>query len=495
MLEVLHPGIFFDEVVASDDGANTRVVNQVPVNYGATKITGAPLGVASFVGTAPRGALLKPVLLTSWIDYVNEFGGFDVNSMLAYAVKGFFENGGQRCYVVRTVKYNAGVKSSAIASLLLKDSTGTTDSIKVEAKNDGVWGNNLSVVVEAGSVAGKFNLKVYYKGVVAEQYINEDLTTIEANDDASKLIRCTVIGSQIPKPLTSTSLTGGQDGLTGIADADYTAGIDMLKEIDINLIAVPNITSQAVQKYLTDFADKRNDCFAILDAPMSMTAGQVATYVTSTASFNTQFGAMYFPYVVVSDPIGIGKNPTKKVPPSGHVCGIIARTHATLGVWRAPAGIEAQVYGIIDLEHRVSDSEQDVLNPINVNCLRQFDGVGIVVWGTRLMNSDATFRYIPTRATVTYIEDSLAKDMKWTNFKPNDETLWRMIASNVDTFLNGIWVNRGLKGATPAEAYFVKCDEEINTPDVVDMGKTFCDIGLALNKPNEFTIFRLSLRK
>jgi phage tail sheath protein FI len=495
MLQVLHPGIFFDEVVASDDGANTRVTSQVAVNYGARAITGAPVGVGAFVGTAPRGKVGVPVLITSWVDYVNEFGGFDVNSSLAYAVKGFFENGGTRCYIVRTVKYNAGVKSSAIASLLLKDSGATADSIKVEAKNDGAWGNGLSVVVQAGAKTGTFNLVVYYKGVIAEQFVGETLATIEENAGASKLIKVTVLGANIPAPKASTSLTGGADGLTGIADADYQVGIDGLKDTKLNLIAVPNITSQAVQQGLLTFVNGRKDCFAILDAPMSMTAGQVATYATQTANLISDFGAMYFPYLVVADPIGIGKNPTKKVPPSGHVMGVIARTHATLGVWRAPAGVEAKVYGVLELEHKVADSEQDVLNPININCLRQFDGEGIVVWGTRLLSESPTYRYFPARATVTHIEESLAKDMKWTNFKPNDEALWRMISSSVDTFLNGIWVNRGLKGATPAEAYFVKCDAEVNTADVVDLGITYCDIGLALHKPNEFTIFRLSLRK
>lgn len=174
--------------------------------------------------------------------------------------------------------------------------------------------------------------------------------------------------------------------------------------------------------------------------------------------------------------------------------GVIARQDATNGVWRAPAGIDCQVYGIIDLDHNVSDPEQDILNPVNVNCLRKFDGVGIVVWGARTLSANNVFRYIPARRTVTFIEDSLEANMKWTNFKPNTETLWSMIHTNVENFLNGIWVNGGLKGDSPEKAYYVKCDGEINTPDVVDAGKTYCDIGLALNRPNEFTIFRLSLR-
>ena len=500
MLQTLHPGIFFDESVAVD-GANVKVSTQVAVNYGHQPISNAPTNIGAFVGTAPRGRIGEPVLITSWTDYVNEFGGFDVNSYLAYAVKGFFENGGTKCYVVRTVKYNAGVKSSAIASLLVKDVTGTTDSLQVKAKNDGVWGNNISVVIDdVDETAKTFTLKVYYKGVLAEQFVKAKLDTIEEEAKASKLVSISVVGTKIPKALTTTALAGGQDGISGISDSDYLGdeavgnGLHALDKVKFNLVAIPAMTSQAIHQGLLNYTSLRKGTFAILDAPMSMTAEQVATYVTTTASLVGDFGAIYYPYIVVSDPIGVGKNPTKKVAPSGHIMGVIARQDATNGVWRAPAGIDCQVYGVIDLDYNVSDPEQDILNPVNVNCLRKFDGVGIVAWGARTLSVNNVFRYISVRRTVTFIEDSLAANMKWTNFKPNDETLWSMIRTNVENFLNGIWVNRGLKGDSPEKAYYVKCDGEINTPDVVDAGKTYCDIGLALNRPNEFTIFRLSLR-
>ena len=499
MLQTLHPGIFFEESI-NNDGANIQV-SQVGANYGQQPVNKAPTNIGAFVGTAPRGKVGEAVLITNWTEYVNEFGGFDVNSYLAYAVKGFFENGGTQCYVVRTVKYTTGTKSSAIASIMLKDSTTTTDSLNVKAKNDGEWGNSISVEVsEVNDIKHTFELKVYYKGVLTEKFVDATLDTIEEESKNSKLVNITVIGNAIPVKKSAQVLTGGLDGLTGIGDTDflgdeqYANGLHALDNVKFNLVAIPSVTSQAVHKGLLDYVNKRTDCFAILEAPMNMSASQVATYVTTTASLSSDYGAMYYPYLKVSDPIGVGKNPTKLVPPSGHVMGVIAKQDAINGVWRAPAGVDCTVAGVIDIDHNVSNSEQDVLNPIGVNCLRKMDNVGIVVWGARTLSNNSTFRYIPSRRLVNYIEDSLEASMRWTNFKPNDEALWGMIQSNVEIFLNGIWANRGLKGATPEEAYTVKCDGEINNADAIESGRTYCDIGLALNRPNEFTIFRLNIR-
>ena len=499
MLQTLHPGIFFEESL-NNDGASIQV-SQVGANYGQQPVNQAPTNVGAFIGTAPRGKVGKAVLISNWTEYVTEFGGFNINSYLAYAVKGFFENGGTQCYIVRTVKYTEGTKSSAIASLMLKDSTTTTDSLNVKAKNDGAWGNDITIeVAEVNDPEKNFTLHVYYKGILTEKFVKATLDTIEEESKASKLVDITVLGTTLPVKKGAQALTGGLDGLTGISDADflgdsqYGNGLHALDNIKFNLVAIPSVTSQAVHKGLLDYVNNRKDCFAILEAPMNMSAGQVATYVTTTATLSGDFGAMYYPYLKVSDPIGVGKNPTKLIPPSGHVMGAIAKQDATNGVWRAPAGVDCVISGVIDIDHNVSNSEQDVLNPIGVNCLRKMDNVGIVIWGARTLSSNSAFRYIPSRRLVNFIEDSLEISMRWTNFKPNDENLWGMIKSNVEIFLNGIWANRGLKGATPEEAYSVKCDAEINNSEAVEAGRTYCDIGLALNRPNEFTIFRLNIR-
>lgn len=497
-METLHPGIFFDEVVASSDGSSVKVTAPVKQTYGAKAIVDAPTSISAFVGIAPRGKVGQAVLVSNWTQYVNEFGAFTNDSYLAYAVKGFFENGGRQAYIVRAVHYNTGVKTSAIATLALEDAV-ATDVITINAKNDGVWGNDISVEV-TNVVSSTFTVNVYYKGILAETFKNTTLATF--GDDAtlnSKLINATVIGTTVPKVVAKTALTGGVDGTSGMVDEDYVGdesvgnGLQALVRKKVNLVAVPGVTTQVVHAGLIAFASA-NRSIAILDAPMSMTSTQVATYITGTLKPSSARASMYFPFLTVSDPIGVGKKPTKNVPPCGHVMGTVARADASIGVWRAPAGTDAKVFGILGLAQPVFDGEQDDLNPINVNCIRTFDGDGTMIWGTRVF-STADFQYIPNRRLVDFIEDSLANNMRWTNFKPNDENLWSLIEFNTEQFLAKLWSKGALKGETAEEAFYVKCDEENNSDVTVDLGQTICDIGIAMHKPNEFTIFRLNLRK
>jgi phage tail sheath protein FI len=496
MLKVLHPGIFFEENIVND-GSSTRLTTQATTLSNQT-----PSAIGAFVGVAPRGEVGKAVEVNSWTEYVAQFGGFSADSSLAYSVKGFFENGGSKCYVVRVVKMTGAVKASASASVIIKDANATpADSIQFKAISDGLWGNDISVAVpKVDAVANTFNLEVYYKGVLAESVEGATLADIEESvNGVSKFVTCIVTGSAIPAVVTATNLIGGLDGITGMADEDYLGtkenanGLYALDNVKINLVAIPSVATAPVHTGLLAYASTKG-AFAILDAPMNMTASQVATYVTTTAKLVSDDGAIFYPFIKVSDPIGVGKNPSKIVAPSGHIMGVFARQDATNGVWRAPAGVDCNLLGILGLQKEVTDPDQDILNPINVNCLRSFDGYGVVIWGDRTLSANKELKYIPSRRTITFVEDSLSEDMKWTNFMPNDETLWGMIKSNVEQFLNGIWTNRGLKGEKAEEAYTVKCDKEINTQEVIDAGKTYCDIGIALNEPNEFTIFRLNLK-
>ena len=204
---------------------------------------------------------------------------------------------------------------------------------------------------------------------------------------------------------------------------------------------------------------------------------------------------MFYPWVKVSDPIGAGKTPTKLVPPSGHICGIMAKIDGNIGVWKAPAGVESQLNGVLALEYVMSDSEQDVINPANINGIRQFDGSGIVVWGSRTRNSTGNFKYIPVRRTMLYVKKALRTSLNWAVFKPNNEVLWGNITANVSSFLSKLRAQGALKGASDAEAFFVKCDAENNTADTIDLGFTYVDVGLAIVKPTEFVVFRLSLTR
>lgn len=480
MGETLHPGLYMREVPAS------------------APVQGASTSTVGFVGTAPKGQVSKPALITSWNQFVKEFGSFDADSYLAYAVRGFFENGGSRCYVVRAVKYTGSNKASAIATTDLSDS-GTAIVINVSAKSDGVWGNDIAVEITTGSVATNFNVFIRYKGAVVETYRNVSLDDVEETVGVSEYVKFVVVGNAVPAPV-SKSLVGGLDGIANMTDSDYIGdpaiknGLCALDNVKVNIVAVPGITTIPVLKGIITYAEGRKDCFGILDVPMSSTVTGVRTFVKTTANLASEYAGVYYPWIKVNDPIGLGKSPLKTIPPSGHIAGAYARTDANSGVWKAPAGTDVQLRGAVGLEYELSDGEQGILNPENINCIRSFEGDGICVWGARTL-SGGQYKYINVRRTVLFVENSLMSSMRWTVFRPNNETLWDAISSNVDSFLASLWAQGAFKGANSAAAYFVKCDADINTPDVVEQGMTFVDLGMAINKPAEFIIFRLALMR
>jgi phage tail sheath protein FI len=199
------------------------------------------------------------------------------------------------------------------------------------------------------------------------------------------------------------------------------------------------------------------------------------------------YGAFYFPWVTVMDPV---TDSLVNVPPSGHMAGIWARTDATRGVHKAPAN--ESVRGALNLTYRLTRSEQGVLNDAGVNCLRLFAREGIRVWGARTIADAASeWRYLNVRRLFNMVEESIAEGTNWVVFEPNDQTLWKSIRRDIGSFLTRVWRDGALLGATPEEAFFVKCDAETNPPDVIDAGQVVALIGLAPVKPAEFVVFRV----
>ncbi|MCT9870847.1 phage tail sheath family protein [Paenarthrobacter aurescens] len=199
------------------------------------------------------------------------------------------------------------------------------------------------------------------------------------------------------------------------------------------------------------------------------------------------YTALYYPWIVMIDPVS-GKKVTQ--PPSGHIAGVWARVDATRGVHKAPANEPIQ--GAIDLVRRVSRGEQEVLNPAGVNCIRYFPGEGIRIWGARTKAPEASeYRYVNVRRLTNMIKESVADGTRWVVFEPNDHTLWKSIRRDIGAFLTNVWRDGALLGTTPQQAFFVKCDEETNPPEVRDAGQVVTLIGIAPVKPAEFVIFKL----
>jgi phage tail sheath protein FI len=203
--------------------------------------------------------------------------------------------------------------------------------------------------------------------------------------------------------------------------------------------------------------------------------------------------ALYYPRVLAADPLRGGQ--IDAFAPSGMVAGVMARTDAQRGVWKAPAGLDAALNGAFGLAVPLTDDENGMLNPLGINCLRSFPTVGSVVWGARtLRGADLLgdeYKYVPVRRLALFIEESLYRGTQWAVFEPNDEPLWAQIRLNVGAFMHNLFRLGAFQGKTPQDAYFVKCDKDTTTQADIDLGIVNIGVGFAPLKPAEFVILQI----
>ncbi len=298
--------------------------------------------------------------------------------------------------------------------------------------------------------------------------------------------RCYVVNVGENGPIAGTQ--GGRKGLAVLETVD-----------EVSIVAAPGYTDAASYEEVLSHCESMADRVAILDAREDIeNIDSLTKTATSRASgaggakprqSDRGFGAFYFPWVVVADPL----SPTREqvsVPPSGHLAGIYARTDATRGVHKAPAN--EPIRGALDLTYLLTRAENGILNQNGVNCIRIFPDEGIRVWGARTLAASASeWRYVNVRRLFNMIEESIARNTRWVVFEPNDLTLWQAIRRDVSAFLTNLWRDGALMGATPEEAFFVKCDAETNPPEVIDAGQVVTVVGIAPVKPAEFVIFQI----
>ncbi len=262
------------------------------------------------------------------------------------------------------------------------------------------------------------------------------------------------------------------------------AGLHAFEDIEeIAIVCAPGQTDPAIQDAVLTHCEKMRYRFAILDAPETIESGGVDKIKKPRDS---KYGAYYFPWIKVFDPASGGEI---FVPPSGHMAGIYARSDAERGVHKAPAN--EIVRGALDLKYNITKGEQDLLNPKGINCIRNFPNRGIRVWGARTISSDPEWRYVNVRRLFNMVEQSIENGTQWVVFEPNDQKLWKRVNRNITAFLLRVWRDGALFGETPEQAFFVKCDNETNPPEVIDAGQLVVEIGMCPTKPAEFVIFRI----
>jgi phage tail sheath protein FI len=279
--------------------------------------------------------------------------------------------------------------------------------------------------------------------------------------------------------------------VTRVADtAGIGAALEKLEAIDeVAIVAAPGLTDPAVREAILAHCERAGDRFAIFDSPAD------APPTDAMLPPPSKNAAFYYPWIAVFDPVEKLQRPDgnglRRVPPSGHVAGIYARVDGERGVHKAPAN--EVVRGAVGLAFAVSKAHQAGLNPRGINCIRDMNG-SIRVWGARTVGGDANgeWKYVSTRRLFLYLRESIDEGTQWTVFEPNDAALWAKISRNVTAFLTTVWRAGALFGTTPEEAFYVKCDAETNPPAERELGRVITEIGVAIVRPAEFVIFRIS---
>jgi len=278
-----------------------------------------------------------------------------------------------------------------------------------------------------------------------------------------------------------------------IADRSARKGIYALEEIDIfNILCLPGITDPGILMDADSYCKERR-AFMIVDAPPNRKPADMVTVISGPSLPKTDYGAVYYPWIKIADPLNSGK--LRTTAPCGTLAGLYARTDSTRGVWKAPAGTDATLAGAQGVDYVLTDGENGTLNPLGVNCIRSFPVFGVIAWGARTLRGAnemaSEYKYIPVRRLALYIEESLYRGTKWAVFEPNDEPLWAQIRLNLGAFMHNLFRQGAFQGSTPAQAYFVKCDKETTTQNDINLGIVNILVGFAPLKPAEFVIIQI----
>ena len=506
-----YPGVYIEEIPS-----------------GVRTITGVSTSTTAFVGRARLGPVDTPVEVNSFGDFARSFGGLWDASPMSFSVQQYFQNGGQKAIIVRVAN---GADTTRFAV------PGTAGDLLLDASSPGLWGNNLQVSVDTNTMdpANLFNITVNDPGpptstgsgdteilrnLSADPASSRFLTPILAQQ--SRFVRVAPVANAVNTPnvtaggpitATSPGSTGGDNGID-ITDADINdpngaankLGLYALEDADIfNILVIPPLafgTEVAAGTWAAAAAYCRERrAFLIVDPPagtITAPATPVNSGFTTVAaglsptSLDAQYSGYYFPRLIASHPLtGV----VQEFAPSGAIAGIFARTDSSRGVWKAPAGLEAGISGILGLSYTLTDDENGTLNQLGINCLRTFNLMGSVVWGARTVQGNdalaSDWKYVPVRRLALFIEESLFRGTKWVVFEPNDEPLWAQIRLNLGAFMQNLFRQGAFQGASPRDAYFVKCDNETTTQNDINLGIVNILVGFAPLKPAEFVVIKI----
>lgn len=505
---------------------------------------GSATTVAAFVGVAAKGPSDTPVLCESWSDYVTYFGGFDlvadpdnagvkVLTYLPYSVYSFFQNGGRQAWVIRSLgAASAGTASSATVNGADAGATLLTAFV-LEAKSPGVWGDDLEYTLDTkktvdidGVDQDGFSIQVLWNGEVVETFSDLSMTgdvpgtrrvDSTLNDPVAGSRYVTVTGMNAieqKQPVATTdpvALTGGvAQGVP--SSADMATSAELIESLDgpvtLNIVGYLDDATAEGQvgaagawqstSISSSVFTSRSDIFIINDNCPPRIPGQTPSQYKTVmegagalaTSSDDSYVASYGPWIKIPHPTRTGY--VIDVPPGGAVAGMMARIDATIGVFRAPAGVIAGLSNAVGVQTKFTDTELGDLNDKNLNIIRPVVGAGICAMGGRTRKDLGVDQYISARRTLIYIHELLRRSTQFAVFENNDQRLWSALRMSGERILRPLWEAGGLKGANSAEAYFITCDESNNPLVSIAAGEVHMEVGVALQYPAEFVVIRIT---
>jgi len=402
------------------------------IGPGSHTITGVGTSTAAFVGATKSGPVNAPVKVASFAEFTAQFGGLSEPHPLSYAVQHYFANGGREALIARVVPAGAALTDADLSDAALA------------AQKRGLW---LLDHTE------RFNILCIppLTRTTDVSRVTWDAAANYAAQRGALLI--------VDAPAAWASASDAKNGLPALISRD----------------------AAVTPRSGTDHA-----AIVISDPGAVTTAGDGNAGVTFTPATLGANAAVYFPRLQIADPLR--GNQLASFAPCGAVAGIYVSTDHARGVWKAPAGTQAQIQGAQGLSVTLSDNTTGLLNSLGINNLRTLPDGRLVVWGARTLDRGDR-RYVPVVRTELYVLQSIAQGLQWAIFEPNDEPLWANIRTTVSNFLYTLWRDGGLQGATAKEAFFVVCDRSTTTQNNIDNGRLNVLVGIAPLKPAEFIVF------
>jgi phage tail sheath protein FI len=493
---------------------------------GVHSITGVQTSVTAFLGPTRYGPTDKALLIHSFADFQRKYGGLDTNSPMSFAVSDFFLNGGSDAVIARVYKAKQNTDGHAVYKL--------TDKVKLKATDPGEWGNHIAIgaqndigprqpvdpkaptfktftlTIELRDENGKALFSTVHRGVTLDPKgprrldrvleresdvltvdgdLPDERDTVPENIDLKRSPPDADVKGEDSDTLAAADLIGGVSGAT-------KTGLHMLDAIDLfNLLCIPplkldgEVPPEVIAEAVKYCHDRR--AMLIVDPPLAWSdKDKVRESGITSLMPPSENAAVYFPRIKKPNPLNGGKIET--FVPCGAVAGVMAKTDADRGVWKAPAGSDAKLFGISELQVKLNNAEHGELNPLGINCLRSFPDRGMVVWGARTTTGAdslaSEWKYVPIRRLALFLEETLFRSTSWVVFEPNDEPLWAQIRLNIGAFMHRMFRQGAFAGSSPKDAYFVKCDADTTPQEDRDLGIVNIHVGFAPLKPAEFVV-------